>query len=44
MGGLEPGDQVIVNPIDSIANGQKVAITPAVKAADAAKPVAQDKK
>jgi len=44
VGGLEPGDQVIVNPIDSIANGQKVAITPAVKAADAAKPVAQDKK
>jgi len=31
IGGLEPSDQVIVNPIDSITNGQKVSIAPASK-------------
>jgi len=37
IGGLEPSDQVIVNPIDSITNGQKVSIAPAPKA-EIAKP------
>jgi RND family efflux transporter MFP subunit len=35
IGGLDPADQVIVNPIDSITNGQKVTIAAASKPADA---------
>jgi len=44
VGGLDPADQVIVNPMDSIANGQKVVIAAPPKPAEAAKPAPQDKK